>query len=1442
MSNLVEELQNGLISNKKLYSQIKNEEIINLIENYKDYPSEYKLYDIYFNNRCKNDYMIFLLSNINNKIEKSLKKDKEEILEMKLEMLFEKYKGDIKKLIKQFKVNKEDLVKNIGELKELKQKIEIKKELKRDSKKEKERYDNVITNLDKIIEEEFGKYFETKEKSNFLKDYIKYLVKINKRLLNMRVSSDEYNKYLIKKLTENDYDNVEDLIESNKVYDYVDNEELSFMILKYKEIKNETLESLILEFPDDITEEFIEKYRSLYIKNVDLNDTFEKSPEEKYKIIELKSSEIKYHLLIEIIEICPQPKNDRYLEYLREIYIENDMEKEYEEIVEKNKEIKEMLIEFEDEELTFTKSIIKKIKNKEDYKEELLTRSLNEDMDEEEYANMLKEYEMIEKLITYNDYGILDSYVSTKISSILQEMIDFNLTTNINELKKNMKANNEDDQYIKEQLYKSEIDRKNKSSYIYVSVNDMFKNDNIINFFNFYRKLEKKLEILSDEKIMKDLETIIQNTMSQLLDHYLKAINHYKTLEKKDRLYYNLNEDEEVRVYVKDYVMELLEYVLKNLNEEGEFIYKHLLKHIFEYKYYNVLLETEETISEKLHTDILMINYNNKINLINNVFKKSYNKNEIKELNERIAEYMRMKIQENIFSNKKYSSYYKIVDLNEKYNILTEKEIKYLKTQWIELSFLSLGNLIKGKGTEEKALSALNFIKLFVNELDLKMKEKKININNEKNKKEIKEQVDMIKELKRLMKGEYKILKGEKVKVENIYVNNVIDIGSKIEDIELTTLTIKKFQKMYNENTNENKKDKLINDSVNNTIKMLETIFEYKYEEKEMIIRTMLEEKNKFEIIAKRNTRNLDYKNIYERLSKEQKNLYDIVKYITILYYIDGMLNEGKDLEKTLKKNKKEEKVNMINKKVYVIKDKSIKKIVKKEEKKGQFKINGKTLSTKIVYITKDGKKLDRFDFILLDTLKNKVCKITRGVYKGQYGRLMSIKEMQYFTKQLKKNKNIENKYYQDLIKKLNDNKLKIQSAKKDRLINSVELEALETYRKNLNLKDKDGKKIYEDKYALNIRLNPKLNKVLGENEERFLKEYREEKIKEIEYQKMIYRNKLRERKENKNQYVVKINEGQKNQKNIYLDMNSVIINTEGLVNKEIIEMIKETRNDMEITKVESLYELTKKLFEYQNLNIDNKLEYFTNMYKESIEIFNYNKMNRMNRILIEEKLIEKIRKIKKNIKILTLKLKQETIKKEEKQLLGKLKRVLKIKTNELEKMKIEIEKEKLRKYYNVELKDYKDELKVESNIMYYKMNENRYKEDIEEIKRLKVKQKEEEKKQEEKLKVEINKLINKFKEELYLIMRESPEEKVKLIKYVRENLLKLNEDSDDEESINLDELELELDGIFENDEESEELESEKPKEQKRELTWLELMDLPDDYEYSDWESEDFEI
>ncbi|SVA26111.1 uncharacterized protein METZ01_LOCUS78965, partial [marine metagenome] len=111
MSNLILSLQDGL-SQTEIYNDIKNQEIINLIDEYNDNPNDFIDYKNYFNEKCIEDYKTFLVSNIINSIEKSFSKKQiqGDILENKVLFLFKRYKKNIPNFISKLKINKKNFL------------------------------------------------------------------------------------------------------------------------------------------------------------------------------------------------------------------------------------------------------------------------------------------------------------------------------------------------------------------------------------------------------------------------------------------------------------------------------------------------------------------------------------------------------------------------------------------------------------------------------------------------------------------------------------------------------------------------------------------------------------------------------------------------------------------------------------------------------------------------------------------------------------------------------------------------------------------------------------------------------------------------------------------------------------------------------------------------------------------------------------------------------------------------------------------------------------------------------------------------------------------------------------------------------------------------------------------------------------------------------------
>ena len=1406
MSNLIQELQNGLKINNKLYEEIKNEEILSLIKNYKENSYKYSTYELYFNNKCISDYKLFLVSNLNNEIEKILsKKFLNVILEMKIKLLFKKYKNNLDNLLKQFNINNDDLLKKIKETDKLMKQIDLKKELKKPYEIEQNKFNNIKNNLNDIIKEQILIYIDTNEKSNLLEDYINYLIRINKRLINMKINTDEYNNFLMNIFSEGDYDNIEDMINDNVTKDYVNQDNLSFMIIKYNNIKDITLEELINNIPDNIN-------------TTDVNDLKDITFSELKNKSDINIA-VKNHLLIDIIETCKQPLNEDYLDYLKKIYFMNNMKEQYQKILKKNKEISNLLIEYEDDELVFAKNIINKIKNKKDFKLDIINKSLTDFMTEQEYNNLLNEYIMINDIVNNDEsYEILDYYITTNLSKLLQKLRDFNLTTDIKDLKKNLKINDYGESYLNEQfdmyIDKKTSDKKN----IYISLNSLFKNNNIIDYFKFFQKLEKKLNLLNDNKIIKNLNDILQNTLSQILEHYIKSIDNFKLLDDDNndkllkRLYYNLNDDVNTRVYVNDQIEKILNYILKNNNDDDihEYIYSKILDHLFNYKYYNIQLDYNESIIMKLRDTSLLINYYNIIKTLNIIYNNKYLSNDIKELENSINKYKNTKFNLLFDVTKKFI---KLDEFNNDLKIFTRKEIDYMKYRWNDFKNLFTFTNKKNQDDDD-IISQMKLVKMILNDIFIKIKEYNINLYNvNKNKEEKKIENNIINDVKRLMNDEIKFNTYKIEKPNKVFIYNNINIDTKIEDYGLTYLTISSFQKIYNKNTNLSKREQLIIDSIKDTIKILEIFYDIKYNNIEKLTNDILSEKERIIIISKQNSKNIDYKNIKQRLLIENKNISNMTKYLTILYFIDFMIHTDLDVY-NLKQKQENVKEKLLNKKIYIISDSKMKynkdnidTIIKKDNNK---------------FYTKNKNILSRENFILLDSLKDKVVKITKGIYKGNYGRIINFKEKRNLTKELSKYISLEKKYYENLILKINEKILQINNNTSDNIVDDIELTQLEKYRKKIKINISNTDDDLEDElnnfeqqqYIYNIKLNPRINKVLTYDEESFLIKYREERIQELKYQKNIYFNILNNNQNNDSKVVVKINEGEKIHKNIYLDLDDIKFNTDIILNKEIIDLIK-TNNDNKPLLFNNLYDLTKFLFNYNNIMFsDNDNEIFVNIYKKSLEIYNYTKINNMNKYKIVEKLKESIRKIKKNIKILQNKKNKE----DNTKYLTKIKKLLKVKETQLKKIINDIDNDNLDLFYNKEIKNFNNDLKKENNIYYFKENTSSLNKDINNINKLKIQKQTEDIKIKDEMNQRINNIILELKNNINIILDKDITDKNKLIKYLRDNIFEDEEDEDDE--MDIDDIIKELEN-FDN----------------KKLSWVEIDEMPSE-DFSDFESD----
>ena len=1391
MSNLILNLQEGLVKTK-MYNDIKNEEIINLIEEYNDNPDDFIDYKNYFNEKCIKDYKIFLVSNIINSIEKTFSKRQIEgdngILENKFLFLFLRYKKNIPNFISKLKINKKNFLDYIPKIKKLRILIKTFQEMDKDASKFQKELDVYENNIFDIINSDIKLYLDNDNISPLLNTFIKYCVKNNKKFINIKINYNEYNNVIISKFTDYKYENLDDMINDFKSNEFIHNDELSYFIIKYKIIKNQNFKNFISDFDEiQLTSDLINNYRN--------------AESEK---------DIVKHIFIEIIEICEQPFSHTYLNYLENIYKQLDLTEKFNKIKNKNKDHNELIIEYENKEYTFIKDIIEKIKsNDKNLDNFILRRSINHNLNRKEYDNLKNEVEFFKNLIQLDDNNI-DSVISNYIfkynQNIMNEIKKYNLVVDINKVVKNLKntPSDESNEYIQSQLILYNIEKREKKDWIFVSVNSFFQNNNFLNFMNFMEELENKLKNLNDSNINKIFNQNLNENLGEFFDHYIKCINNYKMIDlhpSAHQLYYNYNDNQKIRVYVNDPIQEIL-FKIQDDPKKYQYVFKKLLNHLFNYKYYNSILDIDETIIDKVVHEIFLIRYLNSMDQINKKLDKPF-------FVKLINDYKKL-IRSNLPIKKISSSLEQIIKFNNKNNIINDNGMKFLRNNWNELNFLTFKKIInKERTTKQDKIDALKFIKIFTKKVNEDLKEKKINIfRNNQNQEEKKIIKDTSKELNRILKSSdpfpYKYISQEKPK-NDFFDNYQVDISNvkSFEKNDMTYLEIKNYRKLVKEDKKENIYLNLMNDVINTNKDFLNKEYNQNIDFN-ILYNNLISDEKKIKIIAKKYHKHIDSKDFFKKINLTKKTFSDIISLISILFFFDNLINMNINFD--LKSFQQKNENSLINKKIYIFKSGNINKIKSKKND---------------IYLTSNNIKLNRNDFILYDSLINKYVTIIKGNHKGFIGRIMKLNDIHNFTKKNNKNKD---SYLNNNINDLQNIQKKLKNKNFSNIVDDFELNELVEFRKNL-LREKATQNLFRSyagkkhkidvKYEYNIKINPSIRKILNELEVSFIKKLRKERMKNINYNLNILKNK--KKRNNKQQYYIRINEGEKSSKNLLFTNDEFKFNKKNILKQELKEEdLIHYQNLIIDHKYDNLYDFFKYIFNNNNISDKNNDGYFINIYKEAINIFNINKKNYMKKFDIIDKYSKAIKTLNKNI----IKLNQR----------------IKNKKNILEnkkKLKIEIQKrykiidrhdnfvnqvKKLMKFKGIQNNSYQNDIDIVNNVSYFKINNKNMKKDLDNIKKNKIKiqkkNQKEEKKQNENFKELVYDIKNNIQNDLSNIFNKSP--KIKFIDYIN-NLL------DDEEIIDENEIIQELEREFE----ELEFDSDNDNDEKqRNFTWLELDEM----------------
>ena len=718
----------------------------------------------------------------------------------------------------------------------------------------------------------------------------------------------------------------------------------------------------------------------------------------------------------------------------------------------------------------------------------------------------------------------------------------------------------------------------------------------------------------------------------------------------------------------------------------------------------------------------------------------------------------------------------------------------------------------------------MKFIKIFVDKVDKKLIKKKINIyrdNQNQNQKKIIH--NTAKELDRILKSAdpfpYKYVKATSTKKRDFFDNYVIDINNikAYEENDMSYIEMKNYKIKNKDN-----KDDIWLELLDNSIDFNKEFLNNKFNQKvnfHMLYQNLLEDKNKIKIISKKYNKNVDGK--FKKINSTKKTFTDIISILSILFFFDNLINFNIDFE--LKSFEDKIQNSVINKKIYILKTGLISRI---KSKKDDF------------YFDKKNIKLKRNDFILYDSMIDQNVKIIKGNYKGFIGRLLKLNELKNISFNTKENKKNQKKHIEHLNNNINDLErilIKLKNSRLYHVFDNLELNELIKMRTEL-LRTKAAQNLFRNylgkkiklnvKYEFNIKINPSNPKLFNDLEISFIKKFRLERINNITYNVNI----LKKQKEHfiqkhKQQFYIRIHEGEKSAKNVMFSSDEFKFNKDDILNQEIKkEHLIHFQNLIIQHKYDNLFDFFRYVFHNSNISNKNDEQYFINIYKEAIDIFNINKKNNMNKVNIKIRIDEDLRKLNKNIKILNKQSDRgETI---DNKKLKKFIQMRNIRQKKIDSINTDIEKSNLMKFKSLKKIKFNKDQNLDNSITYFKMNDAKIKQNFNNIQ---INQKIINENNLEQQNIDNQKLKNLFndvKEDINDIMLNIDNDfsKINFIDYLNSIL---NPDEEEEDSINFDDIMAELDDIdneeFDLGSEFEDRIGQRQNELGRQLTWMDV-------------------
>ena len=1199
MSNLKFLLQENL-KQFNLEKSPKIDEIIFMLEDIFENNKDYSDYELYFDEKCLKDYKINVQKVITAELEKTLKKNKQNVY--KIYLLLQKNASNIGPILEKF-IDFDIFTSSYEPYKKLSQQIDVLREVGKVEeadtltlKMENMKSEIKIT-LPKIIKE----YYEDGNLTinhiqndnsifaNLIKHLVKQMISI-KDIKNKRIIDGEYTDTLIALLTNEKYAdfttfiNDYELLEKN---DYSD--DLNFLLSQYKIVKDMTFE------------EFISNLRELYdndlLKSQILYDIF---AGDYSKVLSISSSRVKFiiNIFIDVLMKCEIPYNVRYMNHLEKIYTRLDQTSLYNKLVDKSKLQMDILNLYE---LLVTKiiSMHKAKEQEEDVLYYLLQFYINNDISSSAYEELSSITRVVYNLsddITKN-HELLSNHMQKLLSQNIKDLT-FLQEYDTKNLNMRLKLDNFNDEFISQQQELYLTEKISKKDYIHLVVPKL-DNINLLELFKTYN-LWQKILAKTNVSAQNSLKTIFFDILSKLFIHFIKAFLHQeKLLENGDitiirDLFYLQNDDPRLRVYVPNQIEAVLLY-LKNLHKQDktsndlyEFSIQTFLDLIFDFTFQ----------SEEYQTDISLFDifkyYPSQTGSMRNI---------ISDIKIKGLKFDKFKSSFNKMAKENYNEYTeKLLDsaANKKMKVIFEKYFTEEEVAWLLLNNARYSKaffvLTPNKHDWEKnGVPKLykNFVAFHMNLL----KSNKMPKNNKPSISNIRKidqstttPAQLMKMFNKANKTTFNMTSKTSKKMKVPTTIQIGSIGTTISDTieyqvnDLSFIEIKNMKKLL-----KNKEDvdidytEMVRVLTKNNISYLNTLFNKSVDNSELIKIVI---QNKKRILGIKN-KFLSYLSIakydYGKKSLELTN--NIIKFLSILYFInenrDSLQSMMEPKNKTIRTFK--EKV-FIDKTVYSIKDKKIGKVLSKKTRKVKNKVVDETNIYR-VQIGKKIKNIEDLDFIVLDNMKNKVVKVTRGVYKGQLGMIqegtkyINDKEQQQITKQIKQQEKL--------------------LMEKQSFIHKM------------------SKKDNADKQSI-VLANRNINNI--NNELRLLKF-----------------------KLSKKTFVIKLYFGSIKEINIRLNEEEFVLQLKSLQDEKIKEILDSAFKHYKSFTFNNIYDFSKFLFSTMQDGSSNiTFKHFEFLYKNTLKIINDENTSKLNKIHSNDFIAEKIQKVERNLVILKKKLSKE--------------------------------------------------------------------------------------------------------------------------------------------------------------------------------------------------------